>query len=821
MKMSFQPPYMPPIMPPMVPGGALPPMNQPPPNFRPIGATTIGSQPQMYPKPLPVPQQIEPEGPLITVFVGNISEKVPDTMIKRILDTCGTVINWKRVSTFGFCEYDGPIAGARGVRLLNDLEIDGKKLVAKVDAKNKALLDDYMEETKKDATQATLDANAATERKDDTSATDTIQQIIEEYADQIKKAANPNEPHHKTHKPLATANIEEEKRDIISQEIGKFRKYTEEMEAKKEERKRREEARQEKKDKDKDKEKEKQVTEEESPGKRDKEKKSKRRSHSRSRGSKSPARSEKERRRRRSHSRSREREVERERREREIERERRERELERERRERELDAPPKVVKNLKELQREKEIEEEARERKKQEKKTREKEAAYQDRLRNWESRERRKTKEYDRERETARCKEEEREKEAKRLKEFLEDYEDERDDPKYYKGRELQRRLADRVREADADAKDRQREQEELEELKAKIFSGEYDNPSLEFEKQKKEREELYKPKILVDANPETQHERELQREKERIADKLRAKERKERYLNQQMSRNLEGMDAEPIESDDDAAVTPPQPLNSNNHSPKQDLDSRISSHRGSESRDSHIHHDADSRHSMESGGTPSESPRNTPNAALPTFQVSLSLNTNAKKKKLVSDVFQNDDDQEEMNGPKKRKLVPLDYDENAASKHAVVNTHASAKAAATQMSSSKSGSTNNSNNKKDEANSKKSDEEKRRHIKSIIDKIPTEKNLLFNYPLDKSEIDSTIEKKIRPWINKKIIEYIGEPEPTLVDFICSKVLAGSTPQGILDDVQMVLDEEAEVFVVKMWRLLIYEVEAKKLGISK
>lgn len=54
---------------------------------------------------------------------------------------------------------------------------------------------------------------------------------------------------------------------------------------------------------------------------------------------------------------------------------------------------------------------------------------------------------------------------------------------KYFRGRELQRRLADRVREADADAKDRAREQEELEELKSKIFSGEYDNPTQEFEK--------------------------------------------------------------------------------------------------------------------------------------------------------------------------------------------------------------------------------------------------------------------------------------------------------------------------------------------------
>lgn len=69
------------------------------------------------------------------------------------------------------------------------------------------------------------------------------------------------------------------------------------------------------------------------------------------------------------------------------------------------------------------------------------------------------------------------------------------------------------------------------------------------------------------------------------------------------------------------------------------------------------------------------------------------------------------------------------------------------------------------------------------------------------------------------------------------------QVMAHSTPQGILDDVAMVssyllitagtssvskgslclqvLDEEAEVFIVKMWRLLIYETEAKKIGLVK
>ena len=107
--------------------------------------------------------------------------------------------------------------------------------------------------------------------------------------------------------------------------------------------------------------------------------------------------------------------------------------------------------------------------------------------------------------------------------------------------------------------------------------------------------------------------------------------------------------------------------------------------------------------------------------------------------------------------------------------------------------------------------------DDKKQHIKSLIEKIPTDKTALFEYTVDWDLVDNQLmEKRIRPWVNKKIAEYIGEPEPSLTDFICSKVLAGSQPKAILDDVQMVLDEEAEVFVVKMWRLLIYEIENKK-----
>lgn len=57
----------------------------------------------------------------------------------------------------------------------------------------------------------------------------------------------------------------------------------------------------------------------------------------------------------------------------------------------------------------------------------------QERLKSWEHREKNKARDAAKEKEKRRIKEEERQKEAKRLKEFLEDYEDERDDVKYYK----------------------------------------------------------------------------------------------------------------------------------------------------------------------------------------------------------------------------------------------------------------------------------------------------------------------------------------------------------------------------------------------------
>lgn len=47
---------------------------------------------------------------------------------------------------FGFCEFGNPDAALRAIRLLHDLDICGKKLVLKVDAKTKTVLDEFKSE---------------------------------------------------------------------------------------------------------------------------------------------------------------------------------------------------------------------------------------------------------------------------------------------------------------------------------------------------------------------------------------------------------------------------------------------------------------------------------------------------------------------------------------------------------------------------------------------------------------------------------------------------------------------------------------------------
>lgn len=87
----------------------------------------------------------------------------------------------------------GPKSGARAVRLLHGYEVDGKKLVAKVDAKNQQLLDTARdEENRKSDANNTRTSDAANEKKNDELTIERLGQILDEYKDELK-SANSNE----------------------------------------------------------------------------------------------------------------------------------------------------------------------------------------------------------------------------------------------------------------------------------------------------------------------------------------------------------------------------------------------------------------------------------------------------------------------------------------------------------------------------------------------------------------------------------------------------------------------------------------------------
>lgn len=99
-----------------------------------------------------------------------------------------------------------------------------------------------------------------------------------------------------------------------------------------------------------------------------------------------------------------------------------------------------------------------------------------------------------------------------------------------------------------------------------------------------------------------------------------------------------------------------------------------------------------------------------------------------------------------------------------------------------------------------------------------ILETIPSEKEKLFameiNWELVKSK--DIINLKLRPYIDKKITEYIGEPDEDITDFICEQIESQTEPEAITEQLASIIEEDAPVFINRLWRLLIYEMKLQE-----
>ncbi|KAJ1871080.1 hypothetical protein LPJ55_004183 [Coemansia sp. RSA 990] len=105
--------------------------------------------------------------------------------------------------------------------------------------------------------------------------------------------------------------------------------------------------------------------------------------------------------------------------------------------------------------------------------------------------------------------------------------------------------------------------------------------------------------------------------------------------------------------------------------------------------------------------------------------------------------------------------------------------------------------------------------------IEALIKEIPSDPKLLFEWPVKWECIDTDLVKtKVEPAVRKRLVEYLGgEGDDGSVDelteYVTTHIEHHKPPQGLVEELEMVLVDEALVFVARIWRFVVYESEAR------
>ena len=72
--------------------------------------------------------------------------------------------------------------------------------------------------------------------------------------------------------------------------------------------------------------------------------------------------------------------------------------------------------------------------------------------------------------------------------------------------------------------------------------------------------------------------------------------------------------------------------------------------------------------------------------------------------------------------------------------------------------------------------------------LKELVDSIPTNRDELFNFPVDWEACEryDVARASMKSWVVKKFVEYLGEDEPSLTQFIITKLSRRCHPQELL-----------------------------------
>ncbi|KAI5783870.1 hypothetical protein DFH27DRAFT_577606 [Peziza echinospora] len=80
---------------------------------------------------------------------------------------------------------------------------------------------------------------------------------------------------------------------------------------------------------------------------------------------------------------------------------------------------------------------------------------------------------------------------------------------------------------------------------------------------------------------------------------------------------------------------------------------------------------------------------------------------------------------------------------------------------------------------------------------------------------------DQIVREKLKPFVEKKIVEYLGVQEQDLISFVLDHIRKRGSAEELVKELEVALDEDAaEVMVKKVWRMVIFYSESEKRGLS-
>ncbi|KAL9071354.1 MAG: hypothetical protein Q9157_005482 [Trypethelium eluteriae] len=155
-----------------------------------------------------------------------------------------------------------------------------------------------------------------------------------------------------------------------------------------------------------------------------------------------------------------------------------------------------------------------------------------------------------------------------------------------------------------------------------------------------------------------------------------------------------------------------------------------------------------------------------------------------AKPRRTIAEVENMLEDEEEVGETQKRTLKPIKFDTKEETEHLT-------------------------------------EEERMQAVRQLAQDIPTDKEGLWAWSVQWDYMeDSVIGQQLRPFVEKKIVEYVGVQEQMLVNVVENHIQNKGGPQALVEELSMALDEDAaENLVKKVWRMIIFFSESEKRGL--